>query len=106
MAQRGQKWLAPVLFTGSCHALFVEAWLEKCLFKELTNPSVIVLDNAPFHRKNKLPELAEKYGHKILFLPKYSPDFNPIEQSFGLLKRRRQYAPAGMTLEKLVTMHC
>jgi len=102
MAQRHKQWLAPFLFTGSCHAGVVEQWLESQLFKELSVPSVIVADNAPFHRKSKLSRLTEKYGHKMLFLSPYSPDFNPIEQSFGLIKRKRYYAPPGTTLDELV----
>ena len=93
MAQCRKKWLAPMLFEGSCNHRLVEEWLENHLFKELENPSVIILDNAPFHRKSRLHELAKNHGHKVLFLPPYSPDFNPIEQSFGLLKRWRLYRP-------------
>ena len=102
MAQRKKEWLAPVLFRGSCTGFFVEEWLENHLSKELTKSSLIILDNAPFHRKKKLHEIAKKQGHKILFLPPYSPDFNPIEKSFGFLKKRRLYAPKGTTLEQLV----
>ncbi len=102
MAQRGKKWLAPVLFEGSCNAKFVEEWLENHLFKELKNSSLIVMDNAPFHRKKKLHEIANKYGHRILFLPPYSPDFNPIEQVFGFLKKRRLYAPKNTSLEEII----
>lgn len=101
MAQRGQEWLAPVLFTGSCDAKVVEEWLERHLFAELEWPSILVLDNAPFHRKSVIHGLAQKYGHQALFLPPYSPDFNPIEQSFGLLKRRRLYNPH-LSLDELV----
>ncbi|NDD54692.1 hypothetical protein EBZ39_12645 [bacterium] len=53
MAQRDKEKLAPVLFTGRCDELVVEDWLEHHLVPELKNPSVIVADNAPFHRKNK-----------------------------------------------------
>jgi putative transposase len=105
MAQRGKEWLAPVLFTGSCDAAVVEAWLTQHLFAELTTPSVIVLDNAPFHRKSIIKTLAQKHGHEVLFLPPYSPDFNPIEQSFGLLKRKRLYHP-NLSLEQLIAGKC
>ena len=102
MAQRGKDWLAPVLFVGSCTAKLVEEWLENHLFKELKYTSLIVLDNAPFHRKNILHEIANKHGHKILFLPPYSPDFNPIEKSFGALKRKRLYSSKNKTLEEII----
>jgi transposase len=102
MAQRGKEWIAPVLFKGSCDAALVEDWMENHLFKELCQPSIIVLDNAPFHRKTALRSLAGRYHHHLLFLPPYSPDFNPIEHSFGLLKRRWRYYP-GASLEYIIT---
>lgn len=102
MAQRGKKWLAPVVFKGSCTAKLVEEWLENFLMKELDNPSIIVMDNAPFHRKSIISEMLEKYGHVLLPLPKYSPDFNPIEQSFGAMKKRRQGMNIDTTIEELV----
>ena len=102
MAQRGKQWLAPLLFTGSCDHRVVEQWLQEHLFQALQVSSVIVLDNAPLHRKSQLQALAAAQGYKIRFLPPYSPDFNPIEQSFGLLKRKRSYAPEGTFLDDLV----
>jgi transposase len=48
--------------------------------------SVIVMDNASFHSKTYLPIIAEAYGHKILWLPKYSPDKNPIEHVWATMK--------------------
>jgi transposase len=89
MAQRGREWLAPMLFQKSCTAQTVNAWLEKMLLKELTKPSIIIMDNAPFHSKPHIIALLESYGHYALFLPPYSPDLNPIEQSFAILKNRR-----------------
>ncbi len=45
------------------------------------------MDNATFHRKARLYEIASRYGVAVLFLPPYSPDFNPIEKSWANLKR-------------------
>ena len=45
------------------------------------------MDNASFHRKLKLHKLAETAGVNLLFLPAYSPDFNPIEKSWANMKR-------------------
>lgn len=105
MAQKGKKWLSPLLFTGSCTGKLVEEWMEKHLFKELEASRLIVMDNAPFHRKKELHAIAKKYHHKILFLPPYSPDFNPIEKSFGWLKRKRLYDKNNRTLEELIVSH-
>jgi len=44
------------------------------------------MDNTSFHRKNSLISLAEKYGHRIIFLPPYSPELNRIENFWAWLK--------------------
>ena len=102
MAQRGKDWLAPLVFTGSCTSKTVIVWLEKFLLKELEKPSIIIMDNAPVHNKKSIRALLEKHGHALLPLPPYSPDFNPIEQSFGAMKKRREGMPLDTTVEKLI----
>jgi transposase len=82
------------LFTGSCNTATVNTWLEEMLLPELENPSVIVMDNARFHNKAQMQEILEKAGHTMLPLPRYSPDFNPIEQSFATLKKRNNIGTA------------
>jgi hypothetical protein len=62
-------------------------WLEFVLIPLLASCSVIILDNASFHSKTYLPIIAEAYGHKILWLPKYSPDKNPIEHIWANMKK-------------------
>jgi len=47
---------------------------------------VLVLDNASFHKAKKIIELVESYGFKLLFLAPYSPDLNPIEHKWWILK--------------------
>ena len=49
--------------------------------------AVIILDNALFHRKKRLYEIAKKWGRNIIFLPPYSPELNPIEQFWHWLKK-------------------
>jgi len=61
-------------------------WFEYTLIPLLKPASVIVLDNATFHSKLYLPIIAEAYGHKILWLPKYSPDKNPVEHVWANMK--------------------
>jgi len=50
-----------------------------------------VMDNAAFHKSNKPQELIEHAGATLLFLPPYSPDFNPIEQDFAAIKKTREF---------------
>jgi putative transposase len=64
--------------------------------------STLILDNAPFHRKDDIFRIAEQAGHKVLFLPPYSPDFNRIEQDFAIIKKRRIYSPLNTTLDDIV----
>ena len=108
MAQRrkSKQWLTPILFEGSCEGMTVLWWIKKYLLKTLTKPSVIVMDNAPFHPKAKIRAMLEEHGHKLLCLPKYSPDFNPIEQSFGAMKTNWKNAQQNTTLDTIVTSNC
>jgi transposase len=75
MAQRRDQWLAPVVFKGTCNTELVNTWIKDFLLKELHHPSVIVMDNARFHKKSEIKLILEKHGHTLLPLPKYSPDF-------------------------------
>lgn len=100
MAQRGKEWLAPMLFEGGCHKGVVNAWIEQVLLPELTEPSLIIMDNARFHDKDVITELLKEKGHKLMPLPPYSPDFNPIEQSFAIIKKRRIYK--NLSLDKIL----
>ena len=102
MAQRRGKWLAPMLFKLSCNSKVVITWIESMLLPELIKPSVIIMDNAAFHKKSEIQELLHEHGHKLLPLPPYSPDFNPIEQSFAIIKKRRLSTQPSEPLEKLL----
>ena len=106
MAQRRKQYLAPMLFEGTCDHLLVNAWLEECLVPLLKKPSIVIMDNAPFHKKKEIAAILEKHGHAFLPLPPYSPDFNPIEQTFGVFKKRRDFAPEGATLAQIIKTSC
>ena len=60
------------------------------------------MDNAAFHKKNDILEIARKHGHNVLFLPPYSPDFNPIEKDFANIKKIRAYDNKNSTLDDIV----
>ena len=65
-----------------------EEWFEKHLIRELAKGAVIVMDNASFHRKKRLYELAKQYNVRIIFLPPYSPELNQIENFWHWLKKK------------------
>ncbi|MBP0015784.1 MAG: transposase [Roseofilum sp. SBFL] len=91
--------------TGTTNALFFNHWLEHHLIVELNPNSLLVADNAPFHRKVDIRDLGKNHGHSVLFLPPYSPDYSLIEQDFAILKKQRIYAPSGTTLDELVKLY-
>ena len=81
------QYLAIETYNHTTNSEFFEAWFERVLLKELPVNHTIIMDRASFHRRNQLQSLAKQAGVNLLFLPAYSPDFNPIEQSWANLKR-------------------
>jgi transposase len=89
-AQNGREMIAPFAFDGHMDGDLFEGWLEHLLIPALPNPSktVLILDNASWHRKDAIYDIADDYGFNIIFLPPYSPDLNPIEKFWAIVKRR------------------
>ena len=81
------KAIAPMVFNGFCNTILFETWVEQFLIKELKPGQVVVMDNAAFHRSYKTRELIETVGCRLIFLPPYSPDLNPIEKFWANMKR-------------------
>lgn len=104
-ARTRQEWLAPLLLPGSVTAQVFEQWLGEQLIPSLLRASVLVLDNAAFHRPQRVTALMEQAGHRVLFLPPYSPDLNPIEGDFAALKKKRAYASDETSLDELVASY-
>jgi transposase len=104
--KRSKGLIAPMLFNGSLNAAGFELWLGKQLLPVLTRKSVLIMDNAPIHRKNRIRELVEANGHEVLFLPSYSPDLNDIEHDFSALKRLRMSSPADTSIDEVVRAYC
>ena len=105
--RKGKKDLiAPMLFTGSLNAEAFEGWLEQYLLPSLSRTSILIMDNAPIHRKKVIKELVEQASHQVVFLPKYSPDLNDIEHDFSALKRARMYASADSTIDDIIRNYC
>ena len=87
-AQREGALLAPHTYSGTMKASLFEKWFEDELLKDLPKEHVIIMDNAAFHKKEVLQNLARKYSRTLIFLPPYSPEYNPIEHTWSALKRK------------------
>jgi hypothetical protein len=75
-------------YKHTTEARFFENWFEECILKETPSGCgyTIIMDNARFHRKKILRKLA-RGKVRLLFLPPYSPDYNPIEKTWANMKR-------------------
>lgn len=104
-AKHGAKLLAPVLFNGATNAKWFNHWLTEHLFKELPENATIILDNAAFHKTPETRKIMDASPFHMIYLPPYSPDFNPIEKLFATLKKRRQYATKETSLDHLVNTY-
>ena len=87
-AKCGDKIVAPMIYDGTTDSVLFECWFEHSLLKSIPKYSVIIMDNAAFHRKSKLRVLVEQADCEVLFLPPYSPDLNPIEMFWACLKHK------------------
>ncbi len=86
-----KKIISPMQYSGTTDSELFEFWFEHCLLSCVSEGQVIVMDNAPFHRKEELSEIAKKYKCRVIFLPPYSPEYNPIEKSWANLKKYLKY---------------
>jgi transposase len=71
---------------GSTTAEVFEAYLEHILLPEMQEGQVVVMDSLPAHKPKRVRELIERRGCKLLYLPGYSPEYNPIEEAFSKIK--------------------
>jgi len=83
---QAKEFIAPYAFNGYTDSTRFNQWLEQCLLPALGPGWAIILDNASFHKGARTKELVEKAGCHLLYLPPYSPDFNPIENQWATLK--------------------
>ena len=71
---------------GATTARVFETYLEKVLVPSLRAGQIVVMDNLSAHRPRRIRELIEQQGCELLYLPAYSPDYNPIEEAFSKVK--------------------
>jgi transposase len=84
--------LTLTIFDCNIDSAIFNCWVEKDLIPKLPDNSVIVTDNAAFHKSLHLKTMIDKAGHTLEYLPPYSPDLNPIESKWSQAKSiRRKY---------------
>jgi transposase len=85
---------APFVFDGPINGQSFLAWVEQCLVPTLKPGDIVVLDNLGSHKSQAVRKAIRAVGARLIFLPPYSPDLNPIEQVFAKLKALLRKADA------------
>jgi transposase len=85
---QGNSPIAPMVFKGYCNTEVVLAWVQKMLLPELKKGQTVIWDNATFHKSGRIADAFEDAGVTLMFLPPYSPDLNPIEAFWGVVKAK------------------
>ena len=99
---RRDSLVAPWVIDGAINREAFETYVEKVLVPELRRDDVVLMDNLSSHKGAKVRAMIEAAGAQLLYLPSYSPDFNPIELAFAKLKALLRKA-AERTVEALWT---
>jgi transposase len=82
------KSMAECAQEGTMDGVFFNAWVEQFLVPALKPGQVVVIDNASFHKSQTTKELIDSADCSLIFLPSYSPNLNPIENSWPNFKRK------------------
>ncbi len=83
---RNTGMVAPLVIDGPINGEWFEAYVAQVLVPTLKPGDVVILDNLSSHKRPAAREMIEAAGARMMFLPPYSPDFNPIEKAFSKLK--------------------
>ena len=96
-ALRIDRMTAPMVLDGPIDGEWFLAYVEQVLCPILGAGDIVILDNLGSHRSDKIRQAIEAHGATLLYLPKYSPDLNPIENAFAKLKAALRRAAARST---------
>ncbi len=94
--------MATMVLDGPINRDAFQAYVEQVLVHELRPGDIVIMDNLSSHKANAIRQAIEAAGARLLFLPPYSPDFNPIENAFAKLKALLR-AAAERTVDALWT---
>jgi transposase len=86
--------VAPMVLDGPMDGNAFIAYVEQVLVPELGQGDIVIMDNLPAHKVTGVKQAIEKAGANLLYLPPYSPDFNPIEMAFSKFKALLKKAAA------------
>lgn len=86
----GKELLTVSLFDKTINAKVFNSWITQDLMPKIPRESVIVMDNATFHKSSLMQEQIKSAGHVLVYLPPYSPDLNPIEHKWAQAKSLRR----------------
>ncbi len=78
------------LFQSNINTDIFNAWIVQDLIPKLPAHSIVVMDNATFHKSQIMQQALHDAGHTLLYLPPYSPDLNPIEKKWAHAKTHRR----------------
>jgi len=95
--------IGAAVFDSTVNTSVFNGWIQNFLLPALPKNSVVIMDNAAFHKSAETKRLLEEAGHALLFLPPYSPDLNPIEHKWAQVKAIRRRT--GATVEDLFKDH-
>ena len=93
---------APMVLDGPVNGVWFQAYVDQVLVPTLSPGDVVIMDNLGSHKGPRVRASIEVAGARLLYLPPYSPDFNPIENAFSKLKALLRKA-ARRTVEGLWT---
>jgi transposase len=93
-----------MILEGAVNAVAFEAYVEHILVPSLSTGQIVVLDNLSVHKGARVRQLIEARGCELLFLPAYSPDYSPIEETFSKVKAflRRAGARTHQALQEAI----
>jgi transposase len=91
---------APMVLDGAMNGVAFQAYVQQVLVPTLAPGDIVIMDNLPAHKAEGVRQAIEGAECRLLYLPPYSPDFNPIEKAFAKLKAILR-AKAERTVEAL-----
>lgn len=103
-ALRCDKMTAPLVIDGAMNGEIFRTYVERCLAPTLKRGDIVVMDNLQAHKAAGVKEAIQAAGARLRYLPKYSPDLDPIEMPFGKLKAflRKAAARTARTLRRRI----